>query len=108
MKKGEIWLANLPQQIGKEQLGERPALVIADTEVGLIIVIPLTSNLKLSKYQHTIKISPSKQNSLDKESIAPIFQLRAVDKKRMLYKIGNLENHYLEEINKALKNLLKL
>lgn len=108
MKKGEIWLTSLPQQIGKEQLGERPALVIADTEVGLIIVIPLTSNLKLSKYQHTIKISPSKQNSLDKESIAHIFQLRSVDKRRLLYKIGNLENYYLEKIDKAIRDLLKL
>ena len=108
MEKGEIWLTDLPQQRGKEQVGKRPALIISDTKTSLIIIIPLTSNLELLKYSYTIKINSSEQNLLDKESVAAIFQLRAIDKQRLLYKIGNLEKNYLNEIDKILRGLLKL
>lgn len=47
-------------------------------------------------------------NGLEKDSVALIFQLQAIDKKRLLSKIGNLEKDYLDDINKNLKNLLKI
>jgi len=62
MDKGEIWLANLPQWTGREQLGTRPVLIIADSKIGMIIIIPLTSNLSSLRYPHTTGIKPSKQN----------------------------------------------
>lgn len=108
MEKGEIWLTNLPQIIGKEQIGKRPALVIADTKTSLVIIIPLTSNMETLKYPNTIKIKPSKINALNKESAALIFQMRAVDKGRIVHKIGNLEQEYMDHINKNLKELLKI
>ena len=77
MDKGEIWLANLPQWTGREQLGTRPVIIMADTKIGMIIVIPLTSNLKALKYPYTIEMKPSKQNRLDKESAALIFQIKS-------------------------------
>ena len=74
----------------------------------MIIIIPLTSNLKTLKYSNTVKIKPSINNGLDKDSVALIFQIRALDKKRLLSKIGNLEKNYLDDIDKELKNLLKI
>lgn len=108
MNKGEIWWINLPQIIGREQIGKRPAIILGDTKTSLIIIIPLTSSKKALKYPYTIKINPSKQNNLDIESIALLFQLRAIDKRRMLHKLGELEKNYLEEIDKNLKNLFRL
>ncbi len=107
MKKGEIWLSNLPQQLGKEVLGKRPVLIMADT-IKLAIVIPLTSNLNVLKYENTIKIAPSKINCLTRESIASLFQIRSLDRKRIIHKIGNLEGFYMKEIDNTLKKLLKL
>jgi len=108
MRKGEIWLTDLPQIIGREQLGARPALVIANTQTGLIIVAPLTSNLDTLKYSYVLEIGSSNANGLDKRSVALLFQLRAIDKKRMKHKIGDLEERYLKEIDGKLKELLNL
>lgn len=62
MEKGELWLTNLPQQVGKEQVGRRPALIIANTQTGLLIVLPLSANLETSIYPHTLKINASDRN----------------------------------------------
>tara|TARA_Y100000310_G_C20324543_1_gene642319 strand:+ start:303 stop:632 length:330 start_codon:yes stop_codon:yes gene_type:complete len=106
--KGEIWLANLPQYDGKEQLGKRPVLIISDVTSNILITIPITSNLSTIKYQHTIKIDHSNTNRLNKESVALIFQIQATDKRRLIHKIGSLEQNYINQINTQLKTLLKL
>jgi len=106
--KGEIWLANLPQWTGKEQLGKRPVLLMSKNVTNLIVAIPLTSNIKTEKYPYTLKIKPSDKNCLTKDSIALIFQIRAIDNKRLIHKIGTLEDSYLKEINQKLKELLKI
>jgi len=108
MDKGEIWLANLPQWTGREQLGTRPVIIMADSKIGMIIIIPLTSNLSSLKYPHTIEIKSSKQNGLDKESVALIFQIKSIDEKRMIHKIGMLEDGDLNKIEGILRELIKL
>ena len=35
MKKGEIWLVELPSADGREQIGTRPALVLKETGVNI-------------------------------------------------------------------------
>lgn len=109
MEKGELWLASLPEQVGREEIGTRPVLIISEMEMGLVILIQLTSNLKRLVYSSTtLKIEKSQKNGLAKDSVALLFQMRAVDKKRLLHKIGVLENVYLEQINKKLQELLKI
>ena len=109
MKKGELWILDFPSKTEREQAGTRPAIVMADTGTDLALVIPLTSNLQaLNKLPNTLRINRSDENNLDKDSIALAFQLQALDKKRFITNIGNLKESYLKEINKILKNLLKL
>ena len=55
MKKGEIWLIELPSADGREQVGNRPAIIMAETGV-VNIVIPLTSNIQALRFPHTIEI----------------------------------------------------
>ena len=108
MNKGEIWLAKLPILFGKEQAGIRPCLVLVDTDTGLVIVIPLTTNFETLKYPNTLEIKYSKENNLQKDSIALLFQMRAIDRRRLSHKIGNLEDSYMLEIDNLLKNMFKL
>jgi mRNA interferase MazF len=47
-RRGEIWLVDFGEPIGREQDGRQPALVISDDELnegpsGLAIVVPITS-----------------------------------------------------------------
>jgi len=108
MKKGEIWLVEIPKSNGHEQEGSRPSLVLAETEANIVIIIPFTSNIQALRFPHTIEIKPSKRNGLSSLSIALIFQIRAIDKRRLGKKIGNLEDSYLQEADKILKQLLVL
>ena len=109
MEKGELWIVKFPSRKSREQSGIRPAIIITNTKTDLVLLIPLTSHLgALEKLPYTIKINKSDINKLDKDSIALIFQLQALDKKRFISKIGNLEESYMREIDDILKNLLKL
>lgn len=108
MRKGEIWLVDLPVSNGHEQIGARPVIVLTEAEANIVIIIPFTSNLQALQYSHTLEVKPSKTNALDTISIALIFQIRAIDKKRLKNKIGILEDSILEEIENMLKKLLRI
>jgi mRNA interferase MazF len=108
MKKGEIWLVELPSTDGHEQSGNRPVIVLSDTESNISIIIPFTSNLQALRFLHTLEIKPSKNNGLKDISVALLFHIRAIDKKRLKKKLGDLDNSDLKEIDKILKKLLKI
>ena len=108
MKKGEIWLVELPSANGHEQAGTRPAIILAETEANIAIVVPLTSNLQALRFLNTTEIKPSSSNGLSTISVALIFQVTAIDKKRLNRKIGELENSHSSQIDTILMKLLKL
>src|SRR3989338_6987668 len=99
MKKGEIWLVEIPETNGHEQTGKRPVIILADTESNIAIIIPFTSNIQALRFPHTIEVKPSKEDGLTAESVALIFQIRAIDKKRLKSKIGNLEISMMSRID---------
>ena len=108
MKKGEIWLIELPSSDGQEQEGLRPAIIFADTGFGIATIVPLTSNLQALRFQHTYTIEKSKTNGLSADSIALIFQLRAIDSKRLKKKVGELEYKHHKKINDLIIKYLSL
>mgnify|MGYP001598140454 CR=1 FL=1 len=108
MRKGEVWLVELPSSGGQEQEGLRPAIIFATTEMGIATVIPLTSNLQGLRFQHTYLVEKSEANKLTADSIALIFQLRALDSKRLKKKLGELESKHLSKINDLLAKYLNL
>ncbi len=107
MKKGEIWLVELPSADGREQVGSRPAIIMAETEV-VNIILPLTSNIQALRFPHTIEIKPSKKNNLNSISVGLVFQIRALDKKRFKNKLGELDEKNLKEADTMLKKMLNL
>ena len=108
MKKGEIWLVELPSADGHEQIGTRPCIILAETEANIAIVIPFTSNIQALRFPHTLEVRPSKTNALSSISIALLFQVRAIDKRRLMKKIGSLEEKTLKEIDEKLRKILSL
>ena len=83
MNKGEIWLVELPSTDGREQAGMRPAVILADTNVNVAVVVPITSNIQALRFPHTIELRPSKHNGLLAVSVLLAFHVRAVDRKRL-------------------------
>ena len=115
MARGEILSVDLPVPVyrgGHEQLGCRPAIVVqtdvADTNLPTTIIVPFTSNISALHFPHTLRIDPSPQNGLTRPSVLLVFQLRAIDKKRIGNRIGRLEKHYLQQLEVEMRNLLAL
>lgn len=98
----------MPSTNRYEQLGTRPATILAETEANISLAIPLTSNIQALRFPHTLEIKPTKRNGLATLSIALIFRMRAIDKKRVKNKIGELEDSIVKEVDKSIKTLLKI
>jgi len=98
----------LPSTNGHEQTGNRPVIILADTESNISIVVPFTSNLQALRFPCTLEVKPSNDNGLKEISVALIFHIRAIDKKRLKKKLGDLDNSDLKEIDTVLKKLLKI
>lgn len=71
-------------------------------------MIPLTSNVQALRFPHTIEIKPSNKNGLSVISVILTFQIRAIDKKRLKKKIGELEDKTMNEVNTSLQKILAL
>jgi mRNA interferase MazF len=108
MKKGDLCLVNLSVGEGHEQYGNRPAIVISDTTIDIIVVIPITSNINALRFPYTITVFPDKQNNLNRESVGLVFHIRAIDKSRITKIIGKINKELLEKIDKILREMLRL
>ncbi len=108
MKKGEIWVLELPLSDDREQAGRRPGIFIADTLNDLAIIVPLTSNIMALKLNYSLFIPKSSLNNFVKDSVALVFQVSSLDNARIISKIGNLEPRLVKEVDKMLRRLLVL
>jgi mRNA interferase MazF len=68
MIRGEICSVSLPIGTGREQGGQRPAVIVQDALYGqrspLVLIVPLTSQLNALRFSATVQIDPSSQNGL--------------------------------------------
>jgi mRNA interferase MazF len=103
-----IYLVNLDPVIGSEQGKTRPALVISDDDINAIL--PVINILPITSYKQGRKIYPNEvylkvgQSGLDKDSIVLGYQIRTIDKKRLIKKIGdikddNVKNEIIDALN---------
>ena len=87
---GDIVLVDLGAiSYGHEQDGIRPGIFMYG-EGGVSIIIPLSTNTARLRFTATLRILPDATNLLSRSSVALVFQMRAVDSKRLLKRIGAL------------------
>jgi mRNA interferase MazF len=109
MARGDVLLVSLPDSDKREEKGNRPAIAV-QTDIAnspMLIVIPVTSSLGALRFPFVVKIEPSEQNGLNLPSVAMIFQMRAIDRKRIIQKIGELEPQYLAQVDAEIWRMLK-
>ena len=94
---------------GHEQKNERPSIVWRDFDhLGMAIIIPFTSSIERENMAHTHCVTPNAKNGLEKESIALLFQMRAIEKKRFIKKLGELGESDVKSIASLMKDMLRL
>lgn len=108
MARGDVLLIQLPLTDGHEQSGRRPAVAVQTDIAGepMLMVAPITSNLKADRFRFTVKIEPSATNGLTQPSIIMIFQMRAIDKDRIIKKLGRLSTDELERVDAEIREML--
>jgi mRNA interferase MazF len=98
------------QTSGHEQSGRRPAIVMQDDVFGaglpLVITIPLTTATRAGRFAGTVAIAPDEYNGLRRNSVALVFQVRAVDRILINERLGAIAPETLAEIHLQLDLLL--
>ena len=101
----ELWWCGLGVNIGSEQDGSdkefnRPILVLKGLSGQTCLAVPLTT----SKNKHPLRPYIGKVE--DEEAHALLSQIRVIDTKRLIRKIGYLDKKIFENIRKIAKDML--
>lgn len=109
MAQGDVLLISLPASDGREQSGRRPAVAVQMDVSGepMLMIAPVTSNLNALRFKFAVEIMPSDENGLKQTSVVMVFQMRAIDKTRIIKKIGKLSREDLERVDAEIWKLLK-
>lgn len=95
-----IWLANLDPVIGSEQGRTRPVLVISETALNDVLpvvnVLPVTSRKASRRIYPNEALLPAGTAGLTLESIVLCYQIRTLDKRRLLRTFGTVDDASLK------------
>jgi mRNA interferase MazF len=94
IRRGEIWLANLNPTQGSEQAGIRPVIIFQNDLVSryssTILTIPLTTNQRRASLPICLGI-PQGEGGLTQDSVALCFQMRVLNKTRLIKNLDNCQ-----------------
>ncbi len=94
ISRGEIWRVNLNPTVGAEIRKTRPVIVVNSDAIGVLpirLVAPITEwkDYFAGNVWH-VKLEPDATNGLTKTSVVDTLQLRGVDRRRFVRKLGEV------------------
>jgi len=105
IRRGEVFLVNFDPTVGAEAKKTRPAVVVSNdinnAHSPIVSISPITSNV-IKVYSFEVEI-PTGIGGLKTRSKVMVNQTRAVDKIRLIKKLGHLPDQIMTDINRALK-----
>ena len=100
MKSGEIWLAQLDPTVGSEIQKTRPCVVISPDEMNAhlrtVIVAPMTTGLRPARFRVPLTFQ-------SKQGLIMLDQLRALDRIRLVKRLGTLRPQTLAATRQTLQ-----
>ena len=107
MRQYEIWLANMNPSKGTEVGKVRPMVIVQTNLLNdfhpSLIVCPLTTNV--NREIKLLRVHVGKKY-LEAESDLLVDQLTAIDKKRLIKKLGKLNETQIEKLRENLRIVL--
>lgn len=108
VRRGDVVVVNLDPTIGVEIKKTRPAIVVSNDSINqfsqLVVVVPLTKNTAHLSPSHVV--IPKGTARLTFTSKVVTEQIKAVDKQRIVRRLGSLTTPVLDQVERALKNTL--
>lgn len=109
MPVGDIFWADLPPSDGYEQAGRRPVLIFQDDgyagSLPTVLIVPISSSAASLRFPGTVAIPATDANGLTYDSVLLVFQLRALDRRRLRSHIGTAEAAVIAQAYQALDAL---
>jgi len=94
VKRGEIWLASLDPTVGSEIQKTRPCVIVSPAEIHdylkTVIVAPMTTGSKPAPYRIPVTFQK-------KKGLILLDQIRAIDKTRLVKKMGEATDKTLTQ-----------
>lgn len=108
----EIWIADLNPQIGTEAGKTRPVLIVQTNLLNKIpnpstIVCPITTNIQKDSDILRVHLKKGMAN-LHENCDIMIDQIRAIDNKRLIKKVGTLPTDLIEKIKENISIIIDL
>ncbi len=112
IKQFEIWIADLNPQIGTEPGKTRPVLIVQTNLLNKIphpstIVCPVTTNINIESEILRVHLKKGMAN-LNQNSDIMIDQIRAIDNKRLINKVGKLPSDLIELVKENIQIIIDL
>lgn len=109
MKQKEIWNVYFDPTVGREQSGNRPAVIVSgdnlNKNLDVVWVCPLTTSIH--DFEGNPILDPNDKNGLKKKSEVLVFHIRAISKRRFKNKIGEISSVEMNGIIKTINELLE-
>jgi mRNA interferase MazF len=108
VQRGDVWLVDFGDPIGREQSGHRPAVVVSADQLnasraGIVIMVPCTSSRR-SLPSH-IELDPQ-GSGLSETTYAKCEDIKSVSELRLVARIGQCPIDAMFAIEQALRFLL--
>ncbi|MBU3681328.1 MAG: type II toxin-antitoxin system PemK/MazF family toxin [Flavobacterium sp.] len=108
----EIWIADLNPQIGTEAGKTRPVLIVQSNLLNTVphpstIICPITTQVQKEAVILRVHLKKGMAN-LHENCDVMIDQIRAIDNKRLVKKVGTLPPHLINQIKENIAILLDL
>ena len=109
-RRGDLWLVDIGEPIGREQGGLRPAVVVSadglnEGPAGVVMVVPVTS-ARRGLPSHVEINSPD--SGLNEVSYAKCEDLKALLDRLLVHRVGTLDPAGMAAIERVLGYLLDL
>ena len=111
IERGELYSANLDPVVGSEQGGVRPVLVVQNNTGNkfspTVVVLAVTGRLAKARLPTHVEIQ-AEGHGLMNDSVVLAEQVRTLDKKRLLHRIGKLSPDVMQKVSRAMRVSLGL
>jgi mRNA interferase MazF len=109
-RRGEVWLVDFGEPVGREQAGLRPAVVVStdalnEGPAGVVLVVPVNSARR--DLPSHIELEPG-ESGLDHLSYAKCEDVKSTSERRLVDRLGVVGPEPLFEIGRILRYLLEL
>lgn len=102
IRQGEVFWIDFGEPGGSEPGYRRPAVVLQNnvfnaSNIGTVVVCPLTSNLRRAKAPGNVLLIPG-EAELAEQSVVNVSQVFTVNKRDLIEKVGSLTDDRVREI----------